>query len=291
MDIAALFQQLVLDPLAPAFMQRAMLGVILIGIVCGIVGTYVVTRGMAFLGDAMAHTVLPGVAIAYLSTGSRDNVMLGGMIAGVLSALGIGLLTRRGRVSEDTAIGIVFAGTLALGIAIISLARNYSTDLSHLLIGNVLGVTADDITVIALVAVAVVICVTLFYKEFLIISFDLTLARSLRLPAEGLRILLLVMLSLTVVISLEAVGVVMVAALLVTPAATARFLVKRLHVMMLVSAVIASLGGVLGMYVAWHTRIAPSAAIVLTLTAIFILVFLFSPSRGIVTAKLARRAR
>lgn len=283
MDLAAGLQQLLIDPLAPAFMQRALLGVIVIGIVCGVVGAYVVTRGMAFLGDAMAHTVLPGVAIAYLAAGAgREWVFIGGLVAGLLSAVGIGFLTRGGRLSEDTAIGVVFAGALALGIGIISLAQNYATDLSHLLIGNVLGITAGDLTLILIVAAIVLACVFLFYKEFLIISFDLTLAQSLRLPAEGLRMLLLVLLALTVVISLEAVGVVMVAALLVTPAATARIFVKRLHTMMALAAFFAALGGVIGMYLAWHIRIAPSAGIVLTLTAFFIIAFLFAPRTGMV---------
>jgi ABC-type Mn2+/Zn2+ transport system permease subunit len=291
MDILTTLQQLILDPLSPPFMQRSILGVLIIGVVCGVVGAYVVTRGMAFLGDAMAHTVLPGVAIAYLAAqGGREWVMVGGMIAGLLSAVGIGFLTRGGRLSEDTAIGVVFAGALALGIGIISLAGDYSADLGHLLIGNVLGITNSDLLVIAIVALSVILIVIFFYKEFLIISFDLTFARSLRLPAESLRLLLLVLLAMTVVISLEAVGVVMVAALLVTPAATARFFVKQLHWLMILAAFIGALGGLIGMYAAWHTRIAPSAAIVLTLTVMFILAFLFAPSRGYVWSLLGRTA-
>lgn len=291
MDAGTFLQQLLIDPLMPAFMQRAILGTVVIGIVCGVVGTYVVTRGMAFLGDAMAHTVLPGVAIAYLAaSGSREWVFAGGLIAGLLSAVGIGFLTRGGRLREDTAIGIVFAGALALGIAIISLARNYATDLSHLLIGNILGITPDDLALLVIVALVVLGIVVLFYKEFLIVSFDVTLAQSLRLPSEGLRLLILVVLALTVVIALEAVGVVMVAALLVTPAATARLFVKRLPSMMALSALIGSAGGIIGMYLAWHVRIAPSAAIVLTLTALFLLAFLFAPGTGLVWSLRGRRA-
>lgn len=291
MDLGGWLQQALLDPLAPAFMQRAFLGVIIIGVVCGVVGAYVVTRGMAFLGDALAHTVLPGVAIAYLTAGgAREWVFVGGLVAGLLSALGIGLLTRGGRLREDTAIGVVFAGALALGIAIISLAREYTTDLGHLLIGNVLGITSGDLALIALVGLLVLGLVALFYKEFLIISFDLTLARSLRLPAERLRLLLLVALALTVVISLEAVGVVMVAALLVTPAATARLFARQLHAMMALGALLAALGGVIGMYLAWHLRIAPSAGIVLTLTGFFLLAFMLAPGRGLVWSWLGRSA-
>lgn len=281
---------LLIAPISLAFMQRAMIAVILIGIVSGVMGAFVITRGMAFLGDALAHTILPGVAVAFLATnGNRDAVFAGGVIAGVLSAVGIGFLTRDGRLKEDTAIGIVFAGALALGIGIISTAQNYTTDLTHILIGNLLAVTNSDLRLIGVVGAAVLVLVLAFYKEFVIISFDSTLAQTLRLPAEGLRILLLVLLALTVVISLQAVGVAMVAAMLVTPAATARFFVKRMHHLMLLSALISAVGGVLGMYITWHLRIAPSAGIVLTLTALFIVTFLFAPHKGYVWA--VRRGR
>lgn len=266
-------QQLLIDPLTLPFMQRAMLAVILIGVVSGVMGAFVVTRGMAFLGDALAHTILPGVAIGYLaSNGDPGWVLIGGLGAGVISALGIGWLTRGGKLSEDTAIGVIFAGALALGIALISTANNYTADLTHILIGNVLAVGNDDLVLIAGIGLIVIVTVILLYKEFLIISFDPTLSHTLRLPGEPLRIALLVLLALTVVISLRAVGVAMVAAMLVTPAAAARFWVKRMWQMMIVAALIGAIGGVVGMYLAWHINgIAPSATIVLTLTAIFIL--------------------
>ncbi|MBK8035109.1 MAG: metal ABC transporter permease [Chloroflexi bacterium] len=266
-------QQLLIDPLTLPFMQRAMLAVILIGVVSGVMGAFVVTRGMAFLGDALAHTILPGVAIGYLaSNGDPGWVLIGGLGAGVISALGIGWLTRGGKLSEDTAIGVIFAGALALGIALISTANNYTADLTHILIGNVLAVGNDDLVLIAGIGLIVIVTVILLYKEFLIISFDPTLSHTLRLPGEPLRIALLVLLALTVVISLRAVGVAMVAAMLVTPAAAARFWVKRMWQMMIVAALIGAVGGVVGMYLAWHINgIAPSATIVLTLTAIFIL--------------------
>ncbi len=270
MDI---LQQLLIDPLMLPFMQRAMLAVILIGVVSGVMGAFVVTRGMAFLGDALAHTILPGVAIGYLaSNGDPGWVLIGGLGAGVLSAIGIGWLTRGGKLSEDTAIGVIFAGALALGIALISTANNYTADLTHILIGNVLAVGNDDLLLIAGIGLIVIVAVIFLYKEFLIISFDPTLSHTLRLPGEPLRIALLILLALTVVISLRAVGVAMVAAMLVTPAAAARFWVKRLWHMMILAAAIGALGGVIGMYLAWHINgIAPSATIVLTLTGIFIL--------------------
>jgi manganese/iron transport system permease protein len=202
------------------------------------------------------------------------------LTAGILSALGIGLLTRRRRLQEDTAIGIVFAGTLALGIALISSSRSFATDLQHILIGNILAVSDSDLALIALIGAAVLLLIGLLYKELLIMSFDQILAQTLRLPGESLRILLLVLLAVTVVIGVQSVGVAMIAATLVTPAATARFFVKRLHHMMALSAVLAALCGVIGMYLAWHLQIAASAAIVLTMTAVFALAFLFAPERG-----------
>jgi ABC-type Mn2+/Zn2+ transport system permease subunit len=277
----ALVRDLLLEPLQYAFMQRALLAAILTGITSGVMGAYVVTRGMSFLGDALAHSVLPGVAIAFLSGNNTPaGLLLGGLTAGILSALGIGLLTRRRRLQEDTAIGIVFAGTLALGIALISSSRSFATDLQHILIGNILAVSDSDLALIALIGAAVLLLIGLLYKELLIMSFDQILAQTLRLPGESLRILLLVLLAVTVVIGVQSVGVAMIAATLVTPAATARFFVKRLHHMMALSAVLAALCGVIGMYLAWHLQIAASAAIVLTMTAVFALAFLFAPERG-----------
>lgn len=275
MDLGTFVYQLLIEPVNLPLMQRAMLAVVVIGAISGVMGAFVVTRGMAFLGDALAHTILPGVAIAYLTTGgSSSAVFIGGLAGGVVSGLVIGLLTRGGRLREDTAIGVVFAGALALGIGIISRAQNYSTDLSHILIGNVLAINTDELIGIAAVAAVVLIVIVVLYKELLIVSFDTTLAQTLRLPGEALRIGLLVLLALTVVISLQAVGVAMVAALLVTPAATARFFVRRMHHLMIGAALIGAFGSVVGLYVTWHLRIAPSAGIVLTLTALFIVAFI-----------------
>jgi manganese/iron transport system permease protein len=276
-------QSLLIDPIAPAFMQRVMLAMLLVGAISGVIGAFVVTRGMAFLGDALAHTILPGVAIAYLaSNGSPQWVLTGGMIAGAVSALLISFLGRGKQISEDTAIGIVFAGALALGIAIISASRDFSTDLSHLLIGNILAVGSDDLLLMAIISAVVLLVLVLFYKEFLLVSFDPSLTETLRLPRAAIDGLLLVLLAITIVVALQAVGVALVAALLVTPAATARFFVRRLHHLMVLGALLGALGGVIGVYVSWHLRIATSASIVLTLTLMFALVFLFKPGTGYV---------
>jgi manganese/iron transport system permease protein len=280
--------EFLLEPLQAAFMQRAILAALLIGITSGVVGAYVVTRGMSFLGDALAHSVLPGVAVSFLTGG---NLLVGGLTAGILAALVIGLLTRRRRLQEDTAIGIVFAGTLALGIALISTSRSVATDLQHILIGNILAVGEQDLFYMALISVFVLLIIGLLYKELLIISFDQTLAQSLQLPGEALRILLLVLLAITVVVGVQAVGVTLVAATLVTPAATARFFARRLHLMMLLSAFIASLSGVIGMYIAWYGSIAPSATIVLTMTAFFVLAFFFAPRTGYLWSLLGKSSQ
>jgi ABC-type Mn2+/Zn2+ transport system permease subunit len=280
--------EFLLEPLQAEFMQRAILAALLIGITSGVVGTYVVTRGMSFLGDALAHSVLPGVAIAFLTGG---NLLLGGLLAGVFAAIVIGLLTRRRRLQEDTAIGIVFAGTLALGIALISTARSFATDLQDILIGNILAVGEQDLFFMTLISAFVLLLIFLLYKELLISSFDQTLAQSLRLPSEGLRILLLVLLAITVVVGVQAVGVSLIAATLVTPAATARFFVKRLHSMMFLSAFIASASGVIGMYIAWYQGIAASATIVLTMTGFFALAYFFAPNTGYLWSLLGKSAQ
>lgn len=289
-DLICQLNQLLITPLQPAFMQRAMLAAILIGIVSGVMGAYVVTRGMAFLGDALAHSVLPGVAIAYLTSGGGHSLLIGGMVAGALSALGIGFLTRGGRLREDTAIGIVFAGTLALGIGIISTADTYAVDLTHVLIGNILAVSTDDLLLILLFGGMVIGVVILFYKEFLAISFDPTLVQTLRLPGETLRLTLLVLLAIAIVIGVQVVGVALVAALVVTPAAAARFFVHRLHHLMILAGIIGAGSGIIGIYLAWYLQVAPSASVVLTMTAIFLLAFLFAPGKGYLWSLTGRSA-
>jgi manganese/iron transport system permease protein len=176
---------------------------------------------MAFLGDAMAHAILPGVAIAYILKG---DLLIGAGIAAVTVALIIGLFTKGGAVKEDTAIGIMFAAALSLGVALISTMQTYAVDLSHILFGNVLGVSPSDLWMIAGLSFAILLTVALLFKPFLVISFDPVLAATLRLPAELLRNLMLVLLALTVVVSLQTVGVSLAAAMLVTPAATAYLL-------------------------------------------------------------------
>jgi len=259
-----------LDPLAYTFIQRGLLAVLLVGAVSGVIGTFVVVRGMSFLGDALAHSILPGVAIAYVTGG---DLFLGGLVAGLAAALGIGWLTRNQALKEDTAIGVVFAGMFALGIAIISTARSYSVDLTHILFSNVLGVGDGDLVVMAVLGVIVIGTIVLLYKEFLVLSFDVGLARTLKLPSEALRLLLLGLLAVTIIASLQTVGIALMIAMLVTPAATAQLLTRRLHHTMILAAILGALSGAVGLYLSYYLNVASGAAIVLTTTALFAVVF------------------
>jgi ABC-type Mn2+/Zn2+ transport system permease subunit len=266
-----------LTPLSYAFMQRGLMAAVFVGVLCAVMGTYVVLRGMAFLGDALAHAILPGIAIAYLLQG---NLLVGAVIAAVLVALGIGFFSRQGEIKEDTAIGILFAAMLSLGVALISSIQTYAVDLSHILFGNLLGVSKTDLWLTVGLGALVLLTVAALYKPFLVISFDPVLAATLRLPTELLRNLMLILLALTVVISLQTVGVGLSAALLVTPAATAYLLTKRLVPMMIVSAMIGALSSVIGLYLSYYLNIVSGSAIVLTATAFFLSVFLFKRLRN-----------
>ena len=267
--------QLLLEPLSYAFMQRGLLAVLLVGIVCAAVGTYMVLRGMAFFGDALAHAILPGVAIGYLAGGGAQGPLFWwALAAAVLTSVGIGALSRATHLREDTAIGIVFAGMFALGIALISTVRSYSVDLVHFLFGDVLGVSPADLRWMGFFGGLIVLIVLLFYKEFLVLSFDPTLAATLRLPGRFLEYLLLVLIAVAIVVSLKTVGVTLMVAMLITPAATASLLTRRLPVLMSLAAGIGALSGVIGLYLSFYVNVASGSAIVLTCTAIFALVWL-----------------
>jgi manganese/iron transport system permease protein len=274
---------IITEPLQYAFMVRGLIAAVMVGVVCSVLGTYVVLRRMAFFGDALAHTILPGVAIGYLlGGGAHAPLFWGGLAAGIVAALGIGAITKEGHLKEDTAIGIIFAGMFALGIAIISTVRSYSVDLSHFLFGDVLGVSTNDLWLSAIFGAIVLLLIFAFYKEFLVMSFDPILAATLRLPVESLRYLLLLMIAITIVVSIQTVGVALMVAMLVTPAATASLLTRRLPTMMALSALVGVLSGIGGLYVSFYVNIASGAAIVLFATTLFALVFFFAPRHGLV---------
>jgi manganese/iron transport system permease protein len=268
------------EPLQYTFMLRAMATAILVGAVGGTVGSFVVLRGMAFFGDALAHAILPGVAVAYLVGGANGPLLWGAMAAAVGTALGIGAVSRGARLREDTAIGVIFAGVFALGVALISTIRSYSTDLAHILFGNILAITNSDLLATAGFSVAVLLVLGAFYKEFVVISFDPTHAASLRLPAEPLRYLLLVLVAITVVVCLQTIGAGLMSAMLITPAATAGLLSRRLPRMMLLASLIGAGSGILGLYLSYYIAIASGAAIVLVTTTVFLLTWLLRSQTG-----------
>jgi manganese/iron transport system permease protein len=275
-----------LHPLSYEFMQRGLVAAVIVGVLCAVVGCYVVLRSMAFLGDALAHAILPGVAVAYLVGG---NLMLGALVAAIVVALGISFLSKDGVIKEDTAIGILFAAALALGVALISTIRSYAVDLSHILFGNVLGVSPSDLIIVAVLAAAVLLTIVLLYRPFLVVSFDPILARTLRLKAELLRTLLLILLAVTIVISIQTVGIGLVAAMLVTPGAAAYLLTRRMSTMMVVAGIFGAVSSLVGLYASYYLNIASGAAIVLAATAIFLLSFFFSPQRGLLWRTLASK--
>jgi ABC-type Mn2+/Zn2+ transport system permease subunit len=273
------------DPFNLGFMQRALVASLIVGILCAVVGCYIVLRSMAFLGDALAHAILPGVAIAFLVGG---NLLVGALVAAVVVAVGISYISRTGIVREDTAIGIFFAAALALGVVLISTADGYAVDLAHVLFGNVLGVTQTDLWVSGGLALVVLAAVVLLYRRLLVASFDPILGQTLGLRTGLLRTGLFLMLALTIVVSLRTVGVALVAAMLITPPATAYLLTRRLPVMMMVSALIGVVSTVGGLYASYYLDVAPSGAMVLVATVVFLFAFLFAPAKGVV-AKQWRR--
>jgi ABC-type Mn2+/Zn2+ transport system permease subunit len=268
-----------LDPLQYSFISRALIAALLVGILCPVLGTYVVLRGMAFFGDALAHTILPGVVIAFLL---GWPLAVGAIVVGVLTALGIGVLTERGALKQDTAIGVIFVGMFALGIALLSASGNYTIDLAHFLFGNLLGVSETDLWVIAGLGAGVLLVLFLFYKEFLVISFDPVLAVTLRLPTSFFQYLLLILIAITIVTALQVVGIALALALFITPAAAASLLTRRLPAMMIIAAGIGAFSGVVGLYASYYLNVASGAAVVLVATLIFVIVFIFAPDRGLV---------
>ena len=265
-----------LEPLSYGFAQRSLLALMLVGSLSAVVGSFMVARGLAFFGDALSHAVLPGVAVAYTAGG---NLFVGGLGAGILTALIIVFMTRDRKVKEDTAIGIAFVTMFALGIAIISTRPSYSGDLTHILFGSISGIDDADLTFMVILGSLVLLLILVFYKQLLIVCFDPELGHVLRFPVSFLRALLLILVAVTIVLSLQAVGVALMLALLLTPAATARLLTKRMSHMILLAGLLGCAGGVIGFYLSWWTNVPPGSAIVLELSAVFGLVYAYRTLR------------
>jgi ABC-type Mn2+/Zn2+ transport system permease subunit len=275
-----------LDPLQHTFMQHAFLAIIMVGVICGAIGSFVILRGLAFMGDALAHAIFPGVVIAYLAGG---NFLIGALIAAIVVSMAIGAVSQSPRLSNDTVIGVLFAGGFALGIALISAERTYTKDLATFLLGSILGVSRDDLLLTGLVGAVVLGALVIFRRELTMVAFDRTFAQATGRNLWAFDQLFLILLSLAIVISLQTVGNILVLAMLVTPAATARLLTERLLVMTVMSSVIGALSGVVGLYLSYHLGIASGASVVLVATGLFLLMFLFSPRTGVITVAIRRR--
>jgi ABC-type Mn2+/Zn2+ transport system permease subunit len=275
------------DPLEFEFMQRALLAVVLVGIVSAVVGAFVVVRGMAFIGDALAHASFAGVAAAFAL---GVSIYLGAIVAAVATALGIAFVSQRGRLRFDTAIGVLFVGAFALGVVIISHQDNYTVDLFSFVFGNVLGVSWDDLIVMAVLGAAVVLLIAAFYKELLFTSYDATMAKAAGLPTAAIEYGLLALIAVSTVVALQAVGIVLVIAMLVTPAATASLLVRRMHHVIFVAMLVAVASAVIGLYVSYYAEVASGAAIVLVATSLFAIALLLAPRRGLLARRRIERA-
>jgi len=273
-----------IEPFTYGFIVRGMLAGMLAGAACAILSAFIVWRGMAFIGDAMAHVILPGIVVAFIY---GISLFVGALIAAVLAALGIGLLARGRELKEDTAIGVMFSGFFALGVLLLSRVTTYQ-DLTHILFGDILGVSTGNLWAMLVVVVVVLAVVVLFYKELLVTSFDPGHAVAIGLSPELVRYGLLLLIALTVVAAIQTVGVVMVLALLVTPAAAASLLARELPKIMGLGALFAVLAALAGLYASYYADVASGAAIVLTLTGIFLVTFVFAPERGLVARWMAQ---
>ena len=266
------------DPWTLEFMRRGLIAAVVVSAIAAVIGSFVILKGMAFIGDALPHASFGGVAAAFVL---GANLYLGGAIAAVLTALLIGFVSRRAFIKYDTAIGILFVGAFAAGILIISRRTNYTPDLFSFVFGNVLGVSWSDVWITAVVAAVILVLVVLFYKEMLFVAYDPSMAAAAGLPVATVQYGLLALIAVTTVIGLQTVGIVLVVALLITPAATAQLLTRRLPSMMAVGAAIGVLSSLGGLYIAYYADVSASAAIVLTATAFFFLAFLLAPGRGL----------
>lgn len=265
------------DIFAYEFFQKALLTGLVVGIVCGVIGSFIVLRGLALMGDAISHAVLPGVAISFML---GINFFIGAVVVGLLAAIGIGFINQNSNIKNDSAIGIVFSTFFAIGVLLIAKA-NTAMDLTEILFGNVLTVRDVDRTLTLIVAAVVIFVVVLFYKEFLMTTFDPTMAEASGMPVKTIHYGLMVLLTLVTVVSLQTVGVVLVVSLLITPAATAYLLTKRMSTMVVLSSVLGGTSAIIGLILSFNFNLSSGPTIVLVATAFFLLAFIFAPKKGV----------
>jgi len=277
----------ILDPLGYDFFLRALLASAMVGLACAVVGTYMVLRGYAFMGDALSHAAFPGVVAAYLLKGP---FYLGAAIASVATALAIGWVTRHGRLRGDTVIGVLFAGMFALGIFLFSLIPNYVGDLFGFLFGEVLGIGLGDLVALVLLAGAVLAVIAILWKELLYSTFDPLGAAASGLPVARLDYLFLALIAVTIVVSLQAVGIILVVAMLVTPAATAQLLTRSFGRLLLIAALIGVIAPVAGLYLSFWANSASGATIVLVETGLFVVALIAGP-QGALRSRISATAQ
>lgn len=269
-----------------AFLPKALIIAIMSSIVCGVIGNYVVLRGMAFIGDAVAHAVFPGLAVAFVIQG---NLVLGGAIAGIITAILVAVFSQNRRIKEDSIIGVFFVAAFALGIVVISLAPGYAGSLQQFLFGSITGIPDEDIYTVAITGSVLMLTVFLFHKEFVAVTLDREMARSTGIPVFALDLVLYVMVAVAIVISIQTIGNILVLALLITPAAAARLLTDRLGLMMFLAPVIGGGSALVGLYLSWSFDLPVGGMIVLVATAVFLLAWFFAPRHGLVMKYLRKK--
>ncbi len=261
-----------------AFLPKALLMAVMASIICGVVGTYVVLRGMSFIGDAVAHSVFPGLAVAFVLQGS---LVLGGAVAGVCTAILVAIFSQNRRLKEDSIIGVFFVAAFAAGIVIISRAPGYAGSLADFLFGSITGIPTRDVYTVAITGALIIMLLVVLHKELVAVSLDRDFARAMGLPVFWLDIVLYVLVTLAIVVSVQTIGNILVLALLITPAAAARLLTDRLVTMMILAPVIGALGAFAGLYLSWGFDLPVGGTIVLVLTAVFLLLWMLAPRHGL----------
>lgn len=272
-------------PLSYPFMQRALLVSLMVGAVCAVLSCYLVLKGWSLMGDAVSHAVLPGIVLAYVA---GLPLAVGAFVAGLSCALLTGYLKESSRVKEDTVMGVVFSGMFGFGLVIFTKVET-EQHLLHILFGNVLGVSVQDLIETALIAGVTLAIVLVKRRDLLLYCFDPNHARAIGLPVQWLHYGLLVLLSLTIVGSLKAVGIILVVAMLIAPGAIAFLLTDRFERMLVIATAVATGSSVLGTLISFHIDGATGACIVLVQATVFVLAFLFAPKRGLIAARAARR--
>ncbi len=268
-----------------AFMQRALLTSMLVGAICGLLSCFVVLKRWSLLGDAISHAVLPGVAVAYLL---GWPFFIGAFITGALTSLGIGAIERHTRIKSDAAMGLMFTGAFAVGIVIVSKIAS-STHLLHILFGNVLGVQPSALLLTLVAGVITLLVVWLAYRPLMLYAFDPQQAQALGFNTGVIHYGLILLLTLTIVASLETVGIILVVAMLITPGATAHLLTDRFATMLAISVMVGVSAAVLGLWLSFVLDVASGGTIVLVATGLFFLALLFSPKHGVIMRQWRRR--